>query len=80
MSTVKLALSIVEVIVCVFLTVVVLLEQGFTYQSGNVRHHRRRCGYLFWSIQGQQHAAYIVPSDHSRGVIFVVLAVVMNCI
>lgn len=64
MSTVKLALSIVEVIVCVFLTVVVLLQQGARQgMSGTIM---RRCGYLFWSIQSQQHAAYIVPSDHSR--------------
>ena len=78
MGTLKLVLSIVEVIACVFLTVVVLLQQG------------ARQG-LSGSIAGGadpffgQSKASNMPRTLSRlttaiGVIFVVIAVVMNCI
>ncbi|MBS5150353.1 MAG: preprotein translocase subunit SecG [Butyricicoccus pullicaecorum] len=78
MSTVKLALSIAEVIVCVFLTVVVLLQQGARQgMSGTIAGGADT---FFGQSKASSMQRTLSRLTTVAGIIFVVLAVVMNCI
>lgn len=78
MDTVKLVLSIVEVIACVFLTVVVLLQQGARQgMSGAIAGGADT---FFGQSKASNMQRTLSRLTSVVGVIFVVLAVVMNCI
>ncbi len=78
MSTVKLALSIVEVIACVFLTIVVLLQQGARQGlSGSISGGADT---FFGQSKASNMQRTLSRLTTVMGIIFVVIAVVMNCI
>ena len=78
MGTLKLVLSIVEVIACVFLTVVVLLQQGARQGlSGSIAGGADT---FFGQSKASNMQRTLCRLTTAIGVIFVVIAVVMNCI
>ncbi|EOQ38543.1 preprotein translocase subunit SecG [Butyricicoccus pullicaecorum] len=78
MGTLKLVLSIVEVIACVFLTVVVLLQQGARQGlSGSIAGGADT---FFGQSKASNMQRTLSRLTTAIGVIFVVIAVVMNCI
>ncbi len=78
MGTLKLVLSIVEVIACVFLTVVILLQQGARQGlSGSIAGGADT---FFGQSKASNMQRTLSRLTSAIGVIFVVLAVVMNCI
>ena len=78
MGTLKLVLSIVEVIACVFLTVVVLLQQGARQGlSGSIAGGADT---FFGQSKASNMQRTLSRLPTAIGVIFVVIAVVMNCI
>ena len=78
MGTLKLVLSIVEVIACVFLTVVVLLQQGARQGlSGSIAGGADA---FFGQSKASNMQRTLSRLTTAIGVIFVVIAVVMNCI
>lgn len=78
MSTVKLVLSIVEVIACVFLTIVVLLQQGARQGlSGSIAGGADT---FFGQSKASNMQRTLSRPTTVMGIIFVVVAVVMNCI
>ena len=78
MGTLKLVLSIVEVIACVFLTVVVLLQQGARQGlSGSIAGGTET---FFGQSKASNMQRTLSRLTTAIGVIFVVIAVVMNCI
>lgn len=78
MGTLKLVLSIVEVIACVFLTIVVLLQQGARQGlSGSIAGGADT---FFGQSKASNMQRTLSRLTTAVGVIFVVLAVVMNCI
>ena len=78
MGTLKLVLSIVEVIACVFLTVVVLLQQGARQgRSGSIAGGADT---FFGQSKASNMQRTLSRLTTAIGVIFVVIAVVMNCI
>lgn len=78
MSTVKLVLSIVEVIACVFLTIVVLLQQGARQGlSGSIAGGADT---FFGQSKASNMQRTLSRLTTVMGIIFVVVAVVMNCI
>lgn len=78
MGTLKLVLSIVEVIACVFLTVVVLLQQGARQGlSGSIAGGADT---FFGQSKASNMQRTLSRLTTATGVIFVVIAVVMNCI
>lgn len=78
MGTLKLVLSIVEVIACVFLTVVVLLQQGARQGlSGSIAGGADT---FFGQSKASNMQRTLSRLTTAVGVIFVVIAVVMNCI
>lgn len=78
MGTLKLVLSIVEVIACVFLTVVVLLQQGARQGlSGSIAGGADT---FFGQSKASNLQRTLSRLTTAIGVIFVVIAVVMNCI
>ena len=77
-GTLKLVLSIVEVIACVFLTVVVLLQQGARQGlSGSIAGGADT---FFGQSKASNMQRTLSRLTTAIGVIFVVIAVVMNCI
>ena len=78
MGTLKLVLSIVEVIARVFLTVVVLLQQGARQGlSGSIAGGADT---FFGQSKASNMQRTLSRLTTAIGVIFVVIAVVMNCI
>ena len=78
MGTLKLVISIVEVIACVFLTVVVLLQQGARQGlSGSIAGGADT---FFGQSKASNMQRTLSRLTTAIGVIFVVIAVVMNCI
>ena len=78
MGTLKLVLSIVEVIACVFLTVVVLLQKGARQGlSGSIAGGADT---FFGQSKASNMQRTLSRLTTAIGVIFVVIAVVMNCI
>ena len=78
MGTVKLILSITEVIACVFLTVVVLLQQGARQGlSGSIAGGADT---FFGASKAGSMQHTLARLTTVVGIVFVVLAVVMNCI
>ena len=78
MGTLKLVLFIVEVIACVFLTVVVLLQQGARQGlSGSIAGGADT---FFGQSKASNMQRTLSRLTTAIGVIFVVIAVVMNCI
>ena len=78
MGTLKLVLSIVEVIACVFLTVVVLLQQGARQGlSGSIAGGADT---FFGQSKASNMQRTLSRLTTAIGVIFGVIAVVMNCI
>ena len=78
MGTLKLVLSIVEVIACVFLTVVVLRQQGARQGlSGSIAGGADT---FFGQSKASNMQRTLSRLTTAIGVIFVVIAVVMNCI
>ena len=78
MGTLKLVLSIVEVIACVFLTVVVLLQQGARQGlSGSIAGGADT---FFGQSKARNMQRTLSRLTTAIGVIFVVIAVVRNCI
>ena len=78
MGTLKLVLSIVEVIACVFLTVVVLLQQGARQGlSGSIAGGADT---FFGQSKASNMQRTLARLTTAIGVIFVGIAVVMNCI
>ena len=78
MGTLKFVLSIVEVIACVFLTVVVLLQQGARQGlSGSIAGGADT---FFGQSKASNMQRTLSRLTTAIGVIFVVIAVVMNCI
>ena len=78
MGTLKLVLSIVEVTACVFLTVVVLLQQGARQGlSGSIAGGADT---FFGQSKASNMQRTLSRLTTAIGVIFVVIAVVMNCI
>lgn len=78
MGTLKLVLSIVEVIACVFLTVVVLLQQGARQGlSGSIAGGADT---FFGQSKASNMQRTLSRLTTAIGIIFVVIAVVMNCI
>ena len=78
MGTLKLVLSIVEVIACVFLTVVVLLQQGARQGlSGSIAGGADT---FFGQSKASNMQRTLSRLTTAIGVIFVVIAVVMDCI
>lgn len=78
MGTLKLVLSIVEVIACVFLTVVVLLQQGARQGlSGSIAGGADT---FFGQSKASNMQRTLSRLTTAIGVIFVVIAIVMNCI
>lgn len=78
MGTLKLVLSIVEVIACVFLTIVVLLQQGARQGiSGSIAGGADT---FFGQSKANSIQRTLARLTTAMGVIFVVVAVIMNCI
>ena len=78
MGTLKLVLSIVEVIACVFLTVVVLLQQGARQGlSGSIAGGADT---FFGQSKASNMQRTLSRLTTAIGDIYVVIAVVMNCI
>lgn len=78
MGTLKFVLSIVEVIACVFLTIVVLLQQGARQGlSGSIAGGADT---FFGQSKASNMQRTLARLTTIMGVIFVVVAVVMNCI
>lgn len=78
MGTVKLILSIIEVLACVFLTVVVLLQQGA--RQGLSGAIAGGADTFFGSSKASNMQRTLSRLTTIVGVVFVVVAVVMNCI
>ena len=78
MGTLKLILSIVEVLACVFLTVVILLQQGARQcPSGAIAGGADT---FFGQSKASNMQRTLSRLTTVIGVVFVVIAVVMNCI
>lgn len=78
MGTMKLVLSVVEVIACVFLTVVVLLQQGARQgMSGAIAGGADT---FFGQSKASSMQRTLSRLTTVAGIIFVVVAVIMNCI
>ena len=78
MGTLKLILSIVEVLACVFLTVVILLQQGA--RQGLSGATAGGADTFFGQSKASNMQRTLSRLTTVIGVVFVVIAVVMNCI
>ena len=78
MGTLKLILSIVEVLACVFLTVVILLQQGA--RQGLSGAIAGGADIFFGQSKASNMQRTLSRLTTVIGVVFVVIAVVMNCI
>lgn len=78
MGTLKLILSIVEVLACVFLTVVILLQQGA--RQGLSGAISGGADTFFGQSKASNMQRTLSRLTTVIGVVFVVIAVVMNCI